>query len=161
MLTGFYPRSGIFLAPIGRPGERYDLLDLNGLPERGDRRQPRARHLVLLASRYGLRRARALGVFRDWPTGRATGVRDGLTRRRRDRPLLLARPTWGGRRGELVLDRPYPNGGITGSHLLFRWQRRGVDYAVSLHEWEPLREAVATLRAIVASAQGRAPPRQS
>ena len=153
MLAGLYPRSGIFLAPVGRRGARYDLLDLNGLPERGGSRKPRVRHLVLFASRYGLGRVRAGRAFTDWPRReRPAGVADRLLRESRRRPILLARPTWGGRRGDLVLDRPYPAGGITGNHLVFRWQRGGIDYAVSLHEWRPLREAVATLRAVVTSA---------
>jgi hypothetical protein len=39
---------------------------------------------------------------------------------------------------------------MLGNHLVFRW---GTDrrYVVSLHAWEPLAEAAATLRAIVAS----------
>jgi hypothetical protein len=52
--------------------------------------------------------------------------------------------------GDLILAPSYPRGGMLGNHLVFRWgsKRR---YVVSLHAWEPLLEAEATLRAIVAS----------
>ena len=43
-----------------------------------------------------------------------------------------------------------------GNHLIFRWREHGRTYALGLHAWEPLSEAVATLRAIVDSL-----PRQS
>jgi hypothetical protein len=68
--------------------------------------------------------------------------------------LLLAHPTWGGRRGSLILVPPYPLGGIHGDHLMFLWSESETDLAVSIHAWPPLDEAEATLRAIVASVPG-------
>jgi hypothetical protein len=44
-------------------------------------------------------------------------------------------------------------GGEMGDHLIFRWNAAGLNYAVSLHSWAPLREAVATLEVVVASAR--------
>ncbi len=143
--AGSYPRNGIVLTPIGAPGERFDLFALTGRGERGP-------HFELLASRYGLGRARAGRVFADWPrSGPEVGIFDGLLAVDRKRPLLLGRLRWNGRDGELVLDRPDPSGGRNGNHLVFRWQERGIDYAATLHAREPLRRAAATLRAVVAS----------
>ncbi|MGH3070934.1 MAG: hypothetical protein ACRDNB_01530 [Gaiellaceae bacterium] len=143
--AGSYPRSGVVLAPIGAPGERFDLFSLTGRGERGP-------HFELLASRYGLGRAKAARVFADWPrSGPPVGISDGLLAVDRKRPLLLGRLRWNGRDGELVLDRPDPSGGRDGNHLVFRWQERGIDYATTLHGRKPLRRAAATLRAVVAA----------
>lgn len=137
--AGVYPRSGLFLSPIGGPGDRYDVFELNGRPAP-------ARRLVLLASRYGLGR-RALA---DWaPLGRAVGLRPGLTTQERSAPLLVSAVRWGEREGVLVLDDA--DGGPLENHLVFRWHRRGVDYAAAIRAWEPLPEAAAVLRAIVLS----------
>jgi hypothetical protein len=89
------------------------------------------RHLALFASRYGLD-----DVFRSEP-------------RRR-----LGRVVWGGRSGNLVLD---PARRTVGEHLVFRWRSRGIEYAFALAAWRPLREAIATLRAIVVSGPPTAP----
>lgn len=149
VVSGLYPHLGVYLAPHGRAGERYDRFDLIGLP----RRPARARHLVLFASRYGLARSRAGRIFAEWPwQGPAVGLRDGLTRGGPRRSVLLARPTWARSRGDLVLDRSWPPARVVGDHLVFRWRSQGVDYAVALSAWEPVREAAATLRAIIASA---------
>jgi hypothetical protein len=113
-----YPRRGVYLAPHGRPGERYDRFELIAVPRRG-----RPQHVVLFASRYGLDR-----VFTSAPRVR------------------LGRPTWGGLHGVLVVDSSHP---AAGEHVVFRWRSRGVDYALALAAWKPLRDAVATLRAIV------------
>lgn len=83
----------------------------------------RPQHFALFASRYGLDR-----VFASPP-------------RRR-----LGRPHWGGLRGVLVLDASRP---AAGDHLVFRWRSRGIEYAFALAAWQPTRDAVATLRAVV------------
>jgi hypothetical protein len=123
--AAFYPRRGVYLEPRGRARERYDRFDLIGLPRRN-----LPQHLALFASRYGLD-----NVFRSEP-------------RRR-----LGRVVWGGRRGELVLDR---SNRAVGDHLVFRWRSPGIEYAFALAAWPPLREAIATLRAIVISGPRRA-----
>ncbi len=157
VFSGLYPHRGVYLAPHGRAGERYDRFDLIGLP----RRPARARHLVLFASRYGLARSGAGRIFAEWPwQGPAVGLRDGLTRGGRERSVLLARPTWAGVHGELVLDRSRPHARVAGDYLVFRWRLRGVDYAVVLSAWVPVREAAATLRAIIAAASRRGPRRR-
>jgi hypothetical protein len=83
----------------------------------------RPQHLALFASRYGLDR-----VFASPPKRR------------------LGRPQWGGLPGVLVVDASRP---AAGDHLVFRWRSRGVEYAFALAAWQPLRDAVATLRALV------------
>lgn len=88
-------------------------------------RSGRPQHLVLFASRYGLDR-----VFAQAPRVR------------------LGRPTWAGIQGELIVDASRP---AAGDHLVLRWSSRGVSYAVALAAWEPMRQAIATLRAIVAT----------
>ncbi len=71
--------------------------------------------------------------------------------RRRKGALLLGRPRWNEVNGSLVLAPPYPNGGVNGDHVVFLWRNDGAAYALSLHAWLPLREATATLRAVVES----------
>jgi hypothetical protein len=57
--------------------------------------------------------------------------------------------------GTLVLAPPLAYGGENGDHLLFRWRRGAVEYLVSMHSWAPLRQAEATLAALVASTAAR------
>jgi hypothetical protein len=120
--AAIYPRRGVYLAPHGGPGERYDRFELIAMPRRG-----RPQHVVLFASRYGLDR-----VFTSAPRVR------------------LGRPTWGGLRGVLVVDS---SRAAAGDHVVFRWRSRGVEYALALAAWKPMRDAVATLRAIVVGAR--------
>jgi hypothetical protein len=88
-----------------------------------------------------------------WPaTSKAAGIRPGLLRTKRRRGILLGRLRWSGRNGELVLAPAFPAGGELGDHVIFHWRRGPIDYAVTLHAWEPFPAAVSTLRAIVASA---------
>ena len=87
-----------------------------------------------------------------WPEGPARRIRDSLLRPGRAEPILLGSPVWSSRRGTLILAPPLISGGENGDHLIFRWSRGGVDHMVSMHSWAPLREAVATLRAVVRSA---------
>jgi hypothetical protein len=124
--AGRYAPAAARLAPVGAAGRRFDFLALTGRRAR----EPRAVRLVFLASRYGLGRSVG-GVLARWRGERATPVR------------------WGRVRGELLQDRSDPS--VPGGRLVVRWQSRGVDYAVALHAWEPLREATATLRALVES----------
>ena len=84
-------------------------------------------------------------------SGRARQTRNGLFAVNRRRALFLGERTWGGISGALVLAPSYPAGGEQGDHLIFRWRRGSVGYAVGLHGWEPFLQTVATLEAIVAS----------
>jgi hypothetical protein len=58
----------------------------------------------------------------------------------------------------VVLAPSYPSGGEQGDHLIFRWSRDGVGFAVGLHAWEPLSGAMGTLKMMIGSV---APPRAS
>ena len=112
-------------------------------PERN--RPPRAAHLLVVGGHV---ERSASGVFDD--LGRAS-LRDGLLRRQRQRSLDLGPRAWRGREGRLLLAPAFPNGGMHGNHLIYRWRESGREHAVSLHAWEPLTEAAATLGAIVRS----------
>jgi hypothetical protein len=93
----------------------------------------------------------------------------GMTDRR---ARSLGSVRWYGRRGRLVLNQPYPQGGPWGGHLVFSFTAERVNYAISLHSWmaairlqgkgvdrvfrvQPgpaLPHVIATLKAIVGSA---------
>lgn len=107
---------------------------------------PRMAHLVVVGGH--VERA-AAGVFDDV---RRVRLRDGLVRRTRDHSVGFGAFEWSGRTGELLLAPSYPRGGMLGNHLVYRWREGRRDYAASLHAWEPLTQAAATLRAVVASA---------
>lgn len=76
---------------------------------------------------------------------------NGLFARPHSSAIFLGSYTWGGKHGAVVLAPDYPGGGEQGGHLIFRWRRAGVGYAVGLHAWEPLAQALATLRRMVLS----------
>lgn len=78
-------------------------------------------------------------------------------RRTRTEPISFGRVRWGDTRGLLFLAPPFLTGGYLGDHLAFVWRAGDTSWAVSLHAWEPLREAVATLRAMTLSAEPAAP----
>jgi hypothetical protein len=128
---------------------RLDVFNLERggeVPGRPDlNRPPRMGHLVLAAGEVERLAATA------FVPARRTRLRNGLLSRDRTLSLDLGRARWSGRSGSLLLAPSYPRGGMLGNHLIFRWTTDGGDYLVSLHAWEPLREAAATLRAIVAS----------
>jgi hypothetical protein len=141
--------SHLALDPTKR-GPRVDIFNL----ERGGEypaqpelnRPPRMSHLVIAGGVV----ERVAPIFEDLVRARPVRLRNGLMRSKRVRPLSFGRVRWKGLAGDLFLAPSYPLGGMLGNHLVFRW---GVDrrYLVSLHGWEPLTEAAATLRAIVAS----------
>jgi hypothetical protein len=106
----------------------------------------------------------SLGSFVFPMKGTPTAPLDGLTRsKKRDRLLngvpqaiFLGRVTWGGTRGVVALAPRYDTvSSIHGDHLIFRWQRGGTEYALSVHAWEPFSECFGTLRAMVESLDAR------
>jgi hypothetical protein len=131
--------------PFGNPKFRtFDLgasAPYEGQPRRN--RPPRFAHIVVAAGDL------AQAFEFKWPPPRSTRPPERLLFANRKRPVLLEKPTWGGRDGQLVLLHPFPLGGIHGDHLAFRWRDAGVDYVLSLHAWAPFSEARATLRAMV------------
>jgi hypothetical protein len=122
-------------------------------PGRPDQdRPPRLVHLIVLAGRV----AAAFDFAWPGPDARRVAARDGLYAARRKRAVLLGRPAWAGRNGDLVLAPPFEaGGGINGNHLVFRWREGGTRYALSLHGWEPFSETVPVLRALVESLPSR------
>jgi hypothetical protein len=137
--------SGFRFADAGDPRGRYDVVSVEwsgpypGLTPRNA--PPRFAHIVVVGGDVDL----ALS-FR-WPTQKPAHERTPDDKR--TTPLLLARPSWRGVDGTLVLAPSFPRGGIHGDHLVYRWRQENADYALSLHAWTPLDEAVATLRAVV------------
>jgi hypothetical protein len=140
---------------VEREGTRFSLATFNlerggeypDAPERN--RPPRMAHLVVVGGH--VERA-AAGVFDGL---RRAVLRDGLMRRKRERSFAFGIVEWAGRSGELLLAPSYPRGGMLGNHLVFRWRGGRREYVLSLHGWEPLTEAAATLRAVVASTRPR------
>jgi hypothetical protein len=63
--------------------------------------------------------------------------------------VSFGRVRWAGREGVLTLAPSFPTGGFVGNHLTFVWREHGVQHTLSLHAWEPLTEAAATLRTMV------------
>jgi hypothetical protein len=115
-------------------------------------------HVVLYAGKLGGPKGTHSGpsdsafAF-DWPKNhRASAIRNGLLREKRTEAVFLGRFRWAGRSGSLVLAPPEELGGIVGDHIVFRWREGNVEYALSLHAWEPFIEAVASLRAVTESA---------
>jgi len=108
-------------------------------------RPPRMAHLVVVGGHV---ERSAAGVFDNL---RHVALRDGLMRRTRERSLGFGTMQWSGHAGQLFLAPSYPRGGMLGNHLVFRWRTGRREYVLSLHAWEPLTEAAATLRAVVAS----------
>jgi hypothetical protein len=59
---------------------------------------------------------------------------------------------WHGHAGTVYLAPPFLFGGQLGNHLVYRWRVGRIEYAVTLHAWAPLAQAIETLRALVESA---------
>ena len=112
-------------APAGLPLDAPPGLPGKRLPEARRTRPPQYVHIIIYAARGSL----ASRFPFTWPDGPARRLRDSLLRpKRRPRPRVRRRA--------------------------FRWKRGGVDHMVSMHSWAPLRQAVATLKAVVVSAPG-------
>ncbi|MGH2694350.1 MAG: hypothetical protein ACRDJJ_05970 [Actinomycetota bacterium] len=86
----------------------------------------------------------------EWPMNQRP--REEPIMDKRVTPVILGRPSWRGEDGILILAPSFPWGGLHGDHLVYRWSEGTEDYALSLHAWQPLEKAIATLRALVLSA---------
>lgn len=128
----------------GCSGVHWDELDIEASGN-GDR-PPFFTHVEIFAGDL-----RGAFPFAYPARGHPLRLANGLFARSRSRPLFFGAHVWAGRRGTLVLAPPYPSGGVQGDHLVFRWRRGSVGYAIGIHAWEPLVQAGATLRAIVVS----------
>jgi hypothetical protein len=157
------PRGYRYSSTLCRAGERgcwlrNDVLGVESLPAPSSRkRRPSFVHVVLYAGDLGGPKgfqAHADSAFPfDWPpASSARRLVDGLTLYRRTNARALGRYRFGEVEGELVLAPTIH--AMDAGHLIFRWSSARIEFAVSLHAWEPLAEAVATLRAIVRSTPG-------
>jgi hypothetical protein len=127
-----------------------------------DPREPTAQrppdffHLVIFAGDLG-----GVGSYQEggsspfsfrWPRGAPKRLENGLLSRPRSGAITFGEVTIRHATGELVLSPAYERGGgLHGNHLIFRTASNGIGYAISLHAWEPLTDAEAVLRTIVAS----------
>jgi hypothetical protein len=82
----------------------------------------------------------------------ARRLRDGLVPEKRPAPISFGRVQFGEREALLYLAPPFPTGGMIGNHLVLAWRTNGGGRAISLHAWEPLTEAAATLWRMALSA---------
>jgi hypothetical protein len=79
-------------------------------------------------------------------------TRLALASKRLPEGVFLGTAEWNGRIGTLVVVPPFDEvGSIHADHVVFRWGEAPVEYALSLHAWEPFSEVMPTLRAIVES----------
>jgi hypothetical protein len=149
------PRTGApYLSHLSRqpPGSglTLDVFDLErgGEDSRrpGNARPPAFAHLTLLAGDV-----EQIAGFAQPLDGTPVSLKTGLMRKERKQALFFGRVRWGGRTGSLFLAPAFIYGGQLGNHLCFRWRGQNRDYLISLHAWEPLPDAAATLRAIVAA----------
>jgi hypothetical protein len=144
-VQGFYVEAGSpagipVNAPLGMPGRR--------LPPGRRTRPPVYVHLILYATRGSLTSTLPFA----WP-GTPTHLRNGLERRslHRTHALDFGQVRWAGHNGHLVLAPPLINGGELGDHLIYRWHSQGIDHIFSVHAWEPLLDAVSTLKLTISS----------
>jgi hypothetical protein len=134
-------------------GLRNDLFDIDSVPN-SIRPEPGFVHIVVYGGDLGgprgfQRHGRSAFPF-DWPdVASARPHEAGLTRHRRTKAIALGRHRFGAITGELILAPTIQ--ALDGGHVIFRWGKPRRELAVSLHAWEPLPEAVSTLRAIVRS----------
>jgi len=82
--------------------------------------------------------------------GAGTPPENGQADTSRRHGLFFGRMHWGGISGQLLLA---PSGGSAAlvyfHYLVFRWRDAGSEVAIGLHAWEPFRETVQTLHAMV------------
>jgi hypothetical protein len=133
-----------------RPLAMFNLERGGEWPQHPERNRPPAMaHLVFA-------RGHVRGLAPIWSLGvRRSRLRDGVMPERRSHLLRFGTRTWAGKKGWLELAPSYLRGGMLGNHLNFRWGPRGDERLVSMHAWEPLTEAEATLRRIVESSGRR------
>lgn len=127
----------------------FDLERGGAYPKQPERnRPPRMAHIGLLAGD-----TERIGPWLEPWDEPARPLRDGVMREARDEPISFGLLDLGDRPALLFLAPPYPSGGYLGNHLVLVWEARQGRHAISLHAWEPLTEAVATLRRMALSAK--------
>jgi hypothetical protein len=132
---------------IPRDGLGYATLDLHVSWPYGDPRRNRPPRFVHVVVEGG-----DVEAGFEFPRVFRPGGLEGVLRRSRVSGLVLGERRWGGRTGTLLLAPSFDRSStIHGDHLLFVWREHGLGHLVSLHAWEPIGEAVLTLRAMVES----------
>jgi hypothetical protein len=87
--------------------------------------------------------------------GPGTRPQNGQADARLRHALLLGRMRWGDISGQLVLAPSEGHGALVYfRYLVFRWRDGGRELAIGLHAWEPFRETVQTLHAMVERLHG-------
>jgi hypothetical protein len=135
---------------VGTPRYPLSLLQVESGGEYfGDQRRNRPPRFVgwfLMSGRLG----RVLPAIFPPVEGPGTPPQNGQADAPRRHPLFLGRVRWGSVSGQLLLT---PSGGnaslVYFRYLVFRWQETGSEVAIGLHAWEPFRETVQTLHAMV------------
>jgi hypothetical protein len=111
-------------------------------------RPPILGNTVVLGGAFMTLDARAFPAADARPVAVRNGIANGLRRR----PIALGPRAWSGLRGELSLTpSSYADEGELSDLVVFRWRDSAGDHAVGVNVWEPLTDAVATLRAIVST----------
>jgi hypothetical protein len=132
------PRYPLNLLQVETGGEYFGDQRLN--------RPPRFVGWFLMSGRLG----RLLPAIFPHLKGPGTPPRNGQADAPLRHALLLGRMHWGGISGQLVLAPSGGRGALVYFHyLVFRWRDAGSDVAIGLHAWEPFRETVQTLHAMV------------
>jgi hypothetical protein len=111
-------------------------------------RPPIFGNAVVLGGQFMRLNARAFPTSRARPVVLRNGIADGLRRQ----PIALGSRTWSHIKGELSLTpSSYSDLEELSDLVVFRWRDTAGAHAVGLNVWEPLIDAVATLRAIVST----------
>jgi hypothetical protein len=143
MMAFTAPRRGFPLAVL----ELQSGVALGGFWEH-DHRPPLLGNTVVLGGDFLRLERDAFPAPGTKPVSLRNGIADGY----RHRPLSLGARTWSGIRGQLSLTpSTYAAEGELADLVVFRWRDSGGDHAVGLNVWEPITQAVATLRAMVST----------
>jgi len=157
-LRGFCPAvmprggNGVALSmAVATPRYPLDLIQVESGGEYfGDQRRNRPPRFVGWFLMRG-RLSRLLpAIFPPLGEGPGKPPQNGQADAPRRHALFLGRMRWGGISGQLLLA---PSGGSAAlvyfHYLVFRWREAGRETAIGLHAWEPFRETVQTLHAMV------------
>jgi hypothetical protein len=145
------PARGVAVSmALGTP--QYPLNQLRveyGGESSGDQRQNRPPRYVGWFVMNGALDQVVPAIFRH-VGGSSVPVRDGQANTVRRHTLVLGPRHWGGITGRLALAPSSGRAALRYFHyLVFTWKAGGSEVAIGLHVWEPFRETVQTLHAMV------------
>jgi hypothetical protein len=135
---------------VATPGYPLNLIQVESGGEYfGDERLNRPPRFVgwfLMSGRLG----RVLPTIFPPRVGPGTPPKNGQADAPRRHALFLGRVRWGDISGQLLLAPSAGNAALVYFHyLVFHWREPGGEVAIGLHAWEPFRETVQTLHAMV------------